>query len=155
VGVPRSTIYRAIDLTDPYIPAANTIGRIEDATGRRVGEGTNDEKEGEALEEDDWPAPVAGSFLAWRLTGRALELAGYRPGDVIFVDANLPPRRGDVVVAKYLNQPNVAPLFRLYEPPFLMTATLDPKAHDAPRYLDERVEILGTVVHLIRSRPTK
>jgi hypothetical protein len=36
-----------------------------------------------------------------------------------------------------------------------MTATLDPKAHDAPRYLDERVEILGTVVHLIRSRPTK
>jgi transcriptional regulator with XRE-family HTH domain len=37
---------------------------------------------------------------AWQLRTRALELAGYLPGDIVVVDRNLEPRPGDVVVAQ-------------------------------------------------------
>lgn len=89
---------------------------------------------------------------AWILQARALEHAGYLPGDVLMVDLNSEPHDGDVVCAQiYDLRGRAETVFRIFERPYLVAATLD-RTHFKPIYVDERVSIRGVVINLIRPR---
>lgn len=64
---------------------------------------------------------------AWQLRTRAIELAGYLPGDIVVVDRNAEPRPGDVVVAQTeaARPRDVTTIWRIYAPPVLMPASSD------------------------------
>ncbi len=96
----------------------------------------------------------AGAVDAWRLNSRALELAGYRPGDVLFVKLGAPPLKGDVVCAQVYDWVNnrTETVFRLFEPPYLITATADISRLKPLALDDENVAVKGTVLHALRSR---
>lgn len=91
----------------------------------------------------------------WRLMSRAVELAGYLPGDLLLVSQKVSPLAGDVVCAQiYDGQTDSAEtVFRVYEPPFIITRTMDPAHSQKPRIVDnERVVIWGTVIRSFRER---
>lgn len=88
----------------------------------------------------------------WVLKSRCLETAGYIPGDVLIVDLNAVPQNGDIVCAQVFDrngQPET--VFRIYEHPFLITATMDP-AKLTPLLIDKSVIIRGVVVSSLRER---
>jgi hypothetical protein len=86
---------------------------------------------------------------------RALETAGYLPGDICIIDQNVKWMRGDVVIAtidpsRRGTRPET--VLRIFEPPYLVTATYDDRLRK-PIYVDgEETVILGTVVALFRPR---
>lgn len=91
----------------------------------------------------------------WRVNTRALELAGYLPGDVVTIDRHEKPRTGDVVLAQVYNLETAEDEIRLrvFEAPYLTTRTMDQQAIERPLYVDgERVMILGIVVRVVRIR---
>lgn len=71
-------------------------------------------------------APAGAEHLAWFiLKARTLEYEGYRPGDRMIVDINRSPNPGDIVCAQFYNwqkPQDTQTVFRLYEPPSLLTA---------------------------------
>jgi transcriptional regulator with XRE-family HTH domain len=89
----------------------------------------------------------------WTLNARALETAGYLPGDVLVVDVNAPPKEGDVVCAEvYDLRGKVETVFRLFVPPFIVPASL---AHNMfkPMLIEtERARVVGTVIASCRPR---
>lgn len=89
----------------------------------------------------------------WTLRSRALESIGYVPGDILLVDLNEPPRRGDVVCAQIHDwqRMKAETVFRLFEPPYLVTATHD-RALTAPKLIDKEVGIKGPVLLSVRPR---
>jgi hypothetical protein len=94
----------------------------------------------------------------WKLTTRALELAGYIPGDVVRLDMKAPPQAGDAVFAQVYNfeRGNAETRFRLFDPPYLVTRTMDPGVNNRPLYIDgERVLIIGPVVRTVRMRKSE
>jgi transcriptional regulator with XRE-family HTH domain len=89
---------------------------------------------------------------AWRLRTHALAYAGYLPGDIVIVDLGLIPSSGDVVCAQHYawSSGTAETIFRLYEPPYLVTASSDP-ALRRPLVVDsERVVIKGVVTAMLR-----
>lgn len=68
----------------------------------------------------------SNQHLAWFvLKSRALEFEGFRPGDRMIVDLNARPEAGDIVCAQFYSWSNPAltqTVFRLYEPPALVTS---------------------------------
>lgn len=99
---------------------------------------------------------AAGPNLqAWTLRTAALENAGYRPGDVLIVDAGGVPREGDVVCAQIYDQRGGAETaFRIYHKPFLVAAA-NAARFLAPRMIDARVDLRGVVVGSLRGRPSR
>ncbi len=59
----------------------------------------------------------------WVIRTTALELSGYMPGDVAIVDMNMQPRPRDIVCAQIYDysRAKADTVFRVYEPPYLMT----------------------------------
>ncbi|EKF43308.1 hypothetical protein NA8A_04733 [Nitratireductor indicus C115] len=95
----------------------------------------------------------SNSAEAWVLHSRALESAGYLPGDVVVVDRNADPRPGDVVCAVvYDKTGHGETVVRLFEHPFLVSATLDPELLRPVLIDDDRVEIQGVVTASVRPR---
>lgn len=90
---------------------------------------------------------------AWILHSRALENAGYLPGDVLIVDLNAEPRSGDAVCAQIYDRNGQAEtVMRLYEHPFLTSATND-KALMRPHLVDgDRVLLRGVITSSLRPR---
>jgi hypothetical protein len=89
---------------------------------------------------------------AWLIKTRALELAGYIPGDTILVDPAAAPRHGDVVVAQvYDRNGNAETVVRIYEGSFLIAATMDP-AHLSPIFINKDVLVRGVAMASIRNR---
>lgn len=107
--------------------------------------------------------PVAAAIAAlkagrngldpWVLQSRALETAGYVPGDILMVDLNAEPKDGDAVCAQvYDRQGKAETVMRLYEDPFLVAATND-KHLMRPLLVDrDRVMVRGVVVASMRPR---
>lgn len=93
---------------------------------------------------------------AWVLTTRALELAGYLPGDIVFVSLGETPLAGDVVCAQAYDwaTSRAETAFRLFQPPFLVTATLDPKLQKPWSAEESQTAIKGVVVGMLRNRRT-
>ena len=102
----------------------------------------------------DLKASLRGNALhSWTLNTRALETAGYQPGDILIVDLNEPPAPGDVVCFQLYDfrAMHAETLFRLYQPPFLYAATMD-RLLGAPILIDNNVGIKGPVVMSVRPR---
>lgn len=89
----------------------------------------------------------------WILRSRSLEAAGYIPGDILMVDLNARPSPGDVVCAQVYDRTGKAEtIFRLYEHPFLVAASLD-AALLKPHLIDnDRVVVRGVVIASFRER---
>ena len=90
----------------------------------------------------------------WVLHSRALENAGYRPGDILIVGLSETPVAGDVVCAQVYDWTTgkAETVFRLFQPPYLLAATAD--AHlSRPHVVDgNRVIIKGVVLNSLRGR---
>jgi hypothetical protein len=90
----------------------------------------------------------------WVLQSRALELEGYLPGDLLLVSRSEFAVPGDVVQAEIYDwkagrHENV---FRVYEPPYLVSASTDRRAR-RPMVVDqENVRLIGVVVGTLRPR---
>lgn len=162
-GVSPGTIYRWFDDKLPFQPSRATLRKIASAFGVEMpGEPSwkprgFEESELVALVGEQVPTQLRAGFDqgVWRMTTRALEMAGVLPGDVMLVDMRETARGGDVVCAQvYDFQRGTAETkLRLFEPPYLLTATMDPGLRDAPIYVDgERAVIMGVVTRMLRER---
>jgi transcriptional regulator with XRE-family HTH domain len=90
------------------------------------------------------------------ISSRALEGLGYLPGDIVIVDRDRKPARGDVVCAQVdepgRSEPETA--IRIYQPPVLVAATFDEQLQRRLLWVDDpRVKIEGVVLPH-RLRPT-
>ena len=86
---------------------------------------------------------------------RALECIGYVPGDIVIVELGRPPAPGDVVCAQVYDWGRSEPetVLRIYEPPVLVSATLDEQLR-RPLVVDNVRVIIKGVVLRHRLRPT-
>jgi transcriptional regulator with XRE-family HTH domain len=96
----------------------------------------------------------ANAVDPWVLRSRALESAGFLPGDVLLVGMNERPRPHDVVCAQVYDWTagKAETIFRIYEPPYLVAAS---SAIDLMKPLvvdDERVIIKGVMLQSFRPR---
>ena len=91
---------------------------------------------------------------AWTLQSRALEGAGYRPGDVLLVALDEIPASGDVVCAQIYDwsKGRAETVFRIFQPPYLVAATGDPQFLRPHLVDDSAVSIKGVVLHSLRGR---
>lgn len=89
---------------------------------------------------------------AWEVRSRALELAGYLPGDILIVDRTTMPSRGDIVVAEIRGRSSGPEIVvRIFESPFLISATMDASLI-TPILINHDVIIRGVIAHSIRNR---
>lgn len=161
-GVSASTLYRIVDDDDPYITSQRTIAKIEKATGisyAAVLSGGFGEAPAEALrmEGEDIPAelkPANAGQGVWRLGSRAVELAGYLPGDLILFDIGPQPAPGDLVLAQLEDRSGGdETLIRVFEPPYLMVRTFDPAADQRPVLIDGvQARVVGRFNRMLRRR---
>jgi hypothetical protein len=89
----------------------------------------------------------------WEIRGRALDLAGLLPGDVVAVDPGRSAlKTGDVVCAQIYDwqKGSATTVFRIYEPPYLVALSTDPQ-HRKPVLVDgDQVLLKGRVVASFR-----
>ncbi len=91
----------------------------------------------------------------WVMRSRALEHEGYLPGDILMVDLNVGPKSGDAVCAQvYDRQGKAETVIRIYDDPFLISASSDPEVRKPLLVDGDRVVILGVVVASFRPRRT-
>lgn len=92
----------------------------------------------------------------WTLRSRALEGAGYRPGDILLVALDETPLAGDVVCAQLYDWTSnrAETVFRIFQPPYLVAASPDPGLMRPHVVDDGAVQIKGVVINTIRNRPT-
>ncbi len=90
----------------------------------------------------------------WSLTSRALEGAGYRPGDILLVALDENPATGDVVCAQIYDwtKGRAETVFRIFQPPYLVAATGDPQLMRPHLVDDAAVVIKGVVLQSLRGR---
>ncbi|MBV1706286.1 MAG: hypothetical protein KGQ37_03675 [Hyphomicrobiales bacterium] len=147
--------------------SARTIASIERISGLRYGatapqrglseaEATAWESSGasgQMAEQISKLAIASNSVSVWQLKSRALETIGYMPGDILMVDLNEPPKRGDIVCAQLYDwhRMKAETVFRLYEPPYLLAASAD-RAMLQPRLIDHSIAVKGPVILSIRPR---
>lgn len=157
------------DPANQAILEPSTIAAIEEASGIRAYEFSLHSRprglaESESIKYEAEPLEaVDGAIKAlqgdrngidpWVLKSRSLEAAGYLPGDVLIVDLNARPEPGDVVCAQvYDRAGRVETVFRIFEDPFLMAATLD-RSLIKPLLIDnDRVVVRGVVTASLRER---
>lgn len=90
----------------------------------------------------------------WKLQTHALVHAGFHPGDLLIVDLGITAVAGDVVCAQHYKwaAASAETIFRIYEPPYLVAAGLEPELR-RPLVVDgERVVIKGVVIAMVRPR---
>lgn len=148
---------------------ASTISLIEEASGLRAYETTTSAKsrglaETESAHYEAEPLEVVdGAVKAmkgerngidpWVLRSRCLEAAGYLPGDVMMVDLNMRAEPGDVVCAQVYDRAGRAEtVFRIFEDPFLVSATLDRTLFKPLLVDNDRVVLRGVVIASFRER---
>lgn len=104
----------------------------------------------------DEAAALPPSRGRWTVMSRALELAGFLPGDIVEFDIGSKARAGEIVIAQIYNQqrPAAETVMRLWHPPFLTVHTADPSIDPRPVEVDqaeERVKIMGAFVRMVRA----
>lgn len=165
-GIAPSTLLRALDRDRPTSLERRTIERLAGATGvappwsDRLDQGLA-EPDTAPWSADDGTSPPADQY--WKIVQtRALELAGILPGDRLLFDLSVPAVAGDVVEAQVyaLDRRDAETVLRLYEPPTLVTRTMDPalagRAVARALIVDgERVRIAAVLIRLSRERDKK
>jgi hypothetical protein len=177
IGIARSTLTRPLKADDPGTSTlhARTIEKVVRHIGMPGPEAPCDTAgtRPQALSEDAAPYrpeekdPLAEAVRAlvkgrngvdpWKLSTRALELAGFLPGDVVLVDLNATPKPGDAVCAQVYDwgHMQVETLMRIFERAapvdLLVSKSLDP-ALQQPLVVDgERVVVKGVILpHRLR-----
>lgn len=173
-NVSPSTVTRFMNAADYQGTLATlTISQIAEATGvPAAAAAMGGVAGGEAFAEGEAEPYVAGEQVGavdralaalrlgrnaadpWVLRTRALEDAGYLPGDLVIVDLNAVPAAGDPVCAQVYDweKMRAETVFRLYEEPYLVGASRDP-AFRKPMLVDGKsVVIKGVLTDLLRPR---
>ena len=90
----------------------------------------------------------------WTLKSRALEGAGFRPGDILIVALGETPMQGDIVCAQIYDwtKGRAETVFRLFQPPYLVAATTDTNLMRPFLVDDGAVTVKGVVLHTLRQR---
>lgn len=167
-GLAASTILRALDPTNPGSLERRSIEKImrtfgvappplyvERGATAQGGTGLAEPELVESREIDESDPDLAPTQKEWTIKTRALELVGYLPGDLVRADSAATPKTRDVVVAQIIEHDRGAPknVLRVYDPPYLLTETLDPHARRKPLLVDhDTAEIWGVVVRSVRQR---
>jgi lambda repressor-like predicted transcriptional regulator len=175
-GVAQSTLTRFLDEENPGgMLNLRTISKIAHAVrsapkgfkagGLDLTAGGLGEPEGQPFDKtQDLPAWVRAAIEmltqgrnaadVWTLTSHALTHAGYLPGDLLVVDLGIPPAAGDVVCAQHhsWSTSSADTIFRIYEPPYLIAASIDPMVRRPLPVDGERVIIKGVVTEMLRLR---
>lgn len=157
-GVAPSTVTRAFDPQARFLTSHSTIIKLADAMGvsppasfaDAVATGFED-TEAVVLDTDDGP-PLKATQSRWQIRTRALELAGIQPYDRVIIDTVVPPEPGDIVCVQMLDRAGGAEtIWRVYQHPYIVTATMDPAIQARPELVDgDRIAIHAPVVHLER-----
>ena len=167
--IPPPTLSMFVSQRARHNLSAGNVRKIERATGLRFGGAESHliarESEAEPFraepEDDPFTEMVnhaigkANHLAPWRLSSRALEAAGYLPGDVLIVDLNARAEPGDVVCAQRYKwkEMTAETVFRIYEPPTtLVSATLDRDLRRPIIVDDDNVKIKGVVTASVRPR---
>ncbi len=167
-GLDPSTLSRFLSFgAEGRALRAATLARIERAAGISVS-GDNSanggfaETEATPLTRPDAALARAVAALseghrnvdAWTLASRALEMAGYRPGDILLVALDETPQPGDVVCAQIYDwaRGRAETVFRLHQPPWLVAASADPALLRPHALGDNGVVIKGVVIYSLRPR---
>lgn len=165
VGVSPTTIYRAIDVDSEFTTTTKTLEKIASKVGRQPpGPNYLDAhhlrplNSTTGLEAIDVPRNLITltaeehRLLAYRILDRSLELEGYLPGDIVVIDEDVAPSAGDIVCVDLSNQRpgGASRVLRLFEPPYLMSRSIDRRVEPAPILLDRSVEIKGTATAMLR-----
>lgn len=88
----------------------------------------------------------------WHLQTRALEGAGYFPGDVVITDNSVRAYAGDAVVAQHYQAGGATTIFRVYEAPYLVSYSGETPRRE-PMLVDDRTTIvMGPITHSFRAR---
>lgn len=163
-GVAASTIYRWLEPDYQFTPSLTSLRKIARAfdapmpaiEGQQTTLGFAEQDLTAFDHKQDFAGLPAGPNQGrWRVNTRALELAGYLPGDVVLVDQAVAPRPNDVVCAQVYDfkSGSADTKLRVFQPPYLVTLTMDPAASDMPLLVDgQRVVIVGTVIRSVRMR---
>lgn len=90
----------------------------------------------------------------WVIRGYALELSGFLPGDIVIVDMNISPQPKDVVCAQVFDWSGrkAETVFRIYDPPFLLTNSIRFGPQKPLLVDDDRVMVRGVVDGMFRRR---
>lgn len=179
IGVAVSTLTRPLSPDDPGTSTANqrTIDKIVAAYAVEPPDfgGRGGNAQGRPLrgffEDATRYEPKSGDALAlavraliagqpnadpWVIKTRALELAGYLPGDVVVVDLSRQPALGDAVCAQInidFRRGTAETVMRIYEragaTDVLVAASMDPGLRQ-PIAIDQRAAIKGVIVGMVR-----
>ena len=172
-GLAPSTILRALDDDNPVSLERRSIQKIVDALNvpppAAYGQATggvaimsSSNAGGFADKELTLASDAAGQLqnlsqtqAVWQVHSRALELSGILDGDFVLADSAVAPRPRDVVIAQLVRtaRPGADTVLRLYDPPYLLTATMQTEAISKPVLVDNvNVSIWGVVVRSWRVR---
>jgi hypothetical protein len=173
IGVAASTLTRLLNAPEASTATlhARTISKLQEFSGISLFGGDTSTAQGpRGLAEDAVlfdvtnadpavsaaiKALIGGRQAAdpWTIRTRALEGVGYLPGDIVIVDLGRRPEPGEVVCAQVYDWGRVAAetVMRIYEPPFLVAASLDEQLRRPLMVDNERVIIKGVVLpHRLR-----
>lgn len=172
-GLDPSTLSRFLsNERDGHALRPNSLLRIGEVTGIKAGsDSASDDTPGGLSESEASPRPTSTAddltdaaiqaivargmnVDAWTLQSRALELAGYRHGDVLLVSLDEKPQPGDVVCAQIYDwtKSRAETVFRIYQPPFLVPASMDTQLLKPLSLEDGTIAIKGVVIQSFRAR---
>lgn len=91
---------------------------------------------------------------AWLLQTRALEGAGYLPGDIVITDSSASFRAGDAVAAQVVDARSgtAETVFRLIEPPYLISLSHEMQFRKPVLIDNDRVIVIGAITQSFRGR---
>src|ERR1043166_3447057 len=172
VGVAPSTLTRLLKDDSTATLHARTISRLQEYSGVSFfGGDSSAPSTFRGLAEDAVPfdaknadpaisaaikALIGGRKAAdpWTIRTRALDRIGYLPGDIVIVDLGRRPETGDAVCAQVNDGRRAAAetVMLLYEPPYLVAASLD-EGLRRPLVVDNEQVIIKGVLLPHRLRP--
>lgn len=166
-GVSDTTLTRFLNETHGGLLSPLTIERVAEATGmalpgQKGGTTKHLTDQGAVLGYENAPPEIVAALESltagrdhiqvWRCGTDELALARIHSDDYLVVDHGAAAAPNDIVLAKVNDGATIRTVFRMYQPPLLVGAAVDPTAV-RPEIVDgARVAILGVVINLLRSR---
>ncbi|PHS25507.1 MAG: hypothetical protein COA84_07700 [Robiginitomaculum sp.] len=91
---------------------------------------------------------------AWTLNTAALEGEAMRQGDILILDMAKDAVAGDIICAQIYSGGDAQTVFRIYQPPFLLSATNIKSLRDPILIDNHRVKVVGVVTECLRQNKT-